>query len=187
MNNAQNQMLGRLSGCALIFSLLLGCATPPEAEQQTQATSTSAEHWLTGSESERWENTARHFRGLDQAMVETGYRYTELYWAGQDQNWDYAQYQLDKMRLSLELALERRPKRQASAAVFLQQELPAMATALETRDIQAFRPAFQALTQSCNACHQREQVAFFQVQTPTQRLSPLGGSPPPKPHQENTQ
>jgi hypothetical protein len=48
----------------------------------------------------------KQFRGLDVAMIEIGYRFGELYWAGQDRNWDYAKYQADKVRLALELALE---------------------------------------------------------------------------------
>ena len=52
-------------------------------------------------------------------MVEIGYRYQELYWAGADSNWEYAGYQLAKIDLALANARERRPKRQASAARFL--------------------------------------------------------------------
>ena len=39
--------------------------------------------WLAeGSTEQRFLKVARHFRGLDQAMIEIGYRYEELYWAG---------------------------------------------------------------------------------------------------------
>ena len=71
--------------------------------------------WIQGSESERWAAAERHFRGLDVAMVEIGYRYQELHFAGDDGNWAFAAYQLKKIGLSLDRALERRPKRRASA------------------------------------------------------------------------
>ena len=51
--------------------------------------------WLVqGSSDERFVKIASQLRGFDVAMVETGYRYGELYWAGRDENYDYARYQL---------------------------------------------------------------------------------------------
>ena len=57
-------------------------------------------------------------------MAEIGYRYGELLRAGKTRNWEYAQYQMEKIDLSLRLALERRPKRVKSAEPFLNQGLP---------------------------------------------------------------
>jgi hypothetical protein len=68
------------------------------------------------------------------AMVETGYRYTELYWAAQDDNWGYADYQIKKIRTAVENGLERRPKRAASAETFLKVMLPAVEEAITRRD-----------------------------------------------------
>jgi hypothetical protein len=45
---------------------------------------------LTGSDEDKFDHVARQLRGFDMAMMEVGYRYTELFWAGQDKNWDYA-------------------------------------------------------------------------------------------------
>ena len=42
-------------------------------------------------------------------MVETGYRYQELYWAGQDENWEYADYQLEKIKIAIENGLDADP------------------------------------------------------------------------------
>lgn len=158
--------------CALV---LAGCQ--PTAQAPPKASASSPAHWLQGSDAQRWETTARQFRGLDQAMVEIGYRYGELAWAGKDHNWDYAAYQLEKIQLALELALERRPKRRASAEVFLRQGLPAMKTVIAQHDAAAFPQALTAFTARCNACHIQEKVGFFTVAPPTQRLSPIVGKP----------
>lgn len=160
---------------AFLFTLLVlsgllltaGCRdTPPTAGS-----------WLSADPETRADQLARHFRGLDLAMMETGYRYHELYWAGQDSNWTYAAYQTDKMQLALELALERRPARAASAQPYLKVALPAMRAAIEQRDHPAFFQAFELLTQSCNACHGLEQVGTFEIRQPTRRHSAvhLGG------------
>jgi hypothetical protein len=72
-------------------------------------------------------------RGFDLAMMEVGYRYTELHWAGQDKNWDYAKYQCEKIQHVIELAMERRTNRAPSAQWFLTNAIPPMKAAIEAR------------------------------------------------------
>lgn len=131
------------------------------------------EEWIQGSEDEKLRSIEQQFRGFDVAMVEVGYRYQELYWAGQDANWPYAHYQIDKMRTVIELGLQRRPKRSASARNFLSQGIPEMKTAIQAKDTGMFTRAFKVLTQRCNACHAMENVPFFTVNVPLQRQSPI--------------
>lgn len=132
-----------------------------------------ADGWLKGAESEKFETVARQLRGFDMAMVETGYRYQELYWAGKDENWEYATYQSGKIRTAIGNGLERRPKRAASAQNFLTIALPQMDSAIASRDTLQFKQAFDALTANCMACHALEKVPFFTVKTPVERQSPI--------------
>lgn len=106
-------------------------------------------------------------------MVETGYRYQELYWAGQDENWEYADYQLEKIKIAIENGLERRPKRAKSAEHFLTSVLPEMKKSLQSRDTVIFNENFQTTTINCNSCHAMEKVPFFSVQISTKRQSPI--------------
>lgn len=129
--------------------------------------------WITGTESEKIAAVERQFRGFDMAMVETGYRYQELYWAGQDQNWEYAEYQVNKIKLAIENGLVRRPRRAASAESFLNQTLPDMRAAVESRDSLSFDRQFRILTVNCNNCHAMNRVPFFTVRAPTARQSPI--------------
>jgi hypothetical protein len=48
-----------------------------------------------------------------------------------------------------------------------------MGEALATRDPGLFAARFEALTAACNACHARENVAFFEVRPPGSRVSPI--------------
>src|SRR5687767_3431716 len=75
--------------------------------------------WIKGTGTEQIKTIENQFRGFDNAMVETDYRYQELYWAGQDQNWAYADYQIDKIKIAIDNGLVRRPKRAKSAEYFL--------------------------------------------------------------------
>lgn len=138
----------------------------------------SPDVWLRGSVDERLAQVSRHLRGFDVAMVETGHRYGELWWAGRDRNWPYAAYQLDKIGLAIGHGLERRPKRAASARM-LEGPVAALRAAIEHRDAAAFEAAFDNLTATCNACHVAEQVGFMRVAPPAHRPSPIAGAAVP--------
>ncbi|WP_026710265.1 hypothetical protein [Flavobacterium filum] len=129
--------------------------------------------WIKGTETEQITIIENHFRGFDNAMLETGYRYQELFWAGQDENWEYADYQITKMQLAIKNGLERRPKRSKSAEYFLTYDLPKMQEVVKNRDLKNFNQAFQHLTISCNSCHALEKVPFFNIQIPEVRQSPV--------------
>jgi hypothetical protein len=53
--------------------------------QQTQK-ETAQGDWIKGTVKEQIKTIEKQFRGFDNEMVETGYRYQELYWAGQEVN-----------------------------------------------------------------------------------------------------
>ncbi len=129
--------------------------------------------WITGSDAEKIQTIEKQFRGFDHAMVETGYRYQELYWAGKDQNWEYANYQLDKIQTTIENGLERRPKRAKSAEYFLAHVLPEMKKAIKAEDPILFNDNFKSMTINCNSCHYKEQVSYLSVKTPVERQSPI--------------
>lgn len=145
---------------------LLACHQQPEAKI-TQG------DWIKGTEEEKLKIVEKQFRGFDNAMVETGYRFQELYWAGQDQNWEYASYQLEKIKLAIENGLQRRPKRAPSAEPFLNATLPEMVKAVSQKDTSVFNLGFRLLTSNCNGCHDKEKLSFFRVKIPTVRQSPI--------------
>lgn len=127
--------------------------------------------WIKGSSKEQLQLIEKQFRGFDMAMVETGYRYQELYWAGQDENWDYANYQIDKIRRAVENGLERRPKRAKSSEHFLTHAIPEMKKAINKKDTILFNESFNMLTNSCMSCHKMEKVPYFKVKKPLKRVS----------------
>ena len=129
--------------------------------------------WIRGDPSVRWTTVARQLRGLDVAMVEIGYRYQELHWAGVDSNWEYADYQLKKIDLALENALERRPKRRASAEAVFAPSSRELKQAIALKQLPGFEEGFSGMTTACNSCHVSEGVASFYVELPTDRRSSI--------------
>jgi len=151
----------------VLFIFLMGC------DANNNDKPAGADGWLKGDDHEKFETVSKHLRGFDMAMVETGYRYQELYWAGKDKNWEYAAYQVEKLRVAVENGLERCPKRAVSAQNFLNSALPQMDSAVANRDTVKFNQAFSALTSQCMACHALEEVPHFIVKEPTARQSPI--------------
>lgn len=155
-----------------------GAAAPPPA---SAAPPPDGAAWLlAGSNDERFARTAKHLRGFDVAMAETAYRYAELYWAGKDRNWEYADYQLGKIVTAVANGVERRPRRAASARM-LDGAVTVVKDAIAKRDGAAFDTAFGTLTETCNACHQAEKMRFIRVAPPPVRTSvviaPAAASP----------
>ena len=151
----------------VIFVILLTVFSCNENPKSAQG------NWIKGTEQEKINTIEKQFRGFDNAMVETGYRYQELYWAGQDENWEYADYQLEKIKTAIENGLERRPKRAKSAEHFLNYVLPEMQKSISSKDTVIFNKGFKMLTTNCISCHAMEKVPFFTVKTPTERQSPI--------------
>jgi hypothetical protein len=133
----------------------------------------SENEWLIGTAGAQLHTVERQLRGLDVAMAEIGYRFTELYYAGLDANWDYATYQAQKIDLALRLALERRPKRAQSSQPFLDEDLPFVSEAIRTRDPAGFRQGMDRLRTGCMKCHTDENVPYFTVELPDHRLSSI--------------
>ncbi len=133
--------------------------------------------WLEGTTDEMLAMLADQFGGFDQTMIEVGYRYNEIYWAGQDENWEYALYQLDEMTGTLEAGFIRRPAREESADMFMNVSIPELQAALEEGDPDLFQRRFESFTSACNTCHLNEDVRFMYVKPLEQRQSPIHKEP----------
>ena len=155
---------------SLLVMILLGwTVTACTSQPLPAATAVGEGGWLAGTTDEKFQMVAAQLRGFDMAMVETGYRYNELYWAAQDSNWGYAEYQAGKIRTAIESGLKRRPLRAKSAETFLTIVLPAVQDAIKQRDAALLRERLGSLRSTCNTCHEAEKVEFIHVGEPQVR------------------
>jgi hypothetical protein len=163
---------------AIMAAALVGCAqtavsgSPATQAAVAEASSAAGGEWLRGDVDSRFALVAKHLRGFDMAMVEVGYRYTELYWASRDRNWDYAAYQLGKIETAVANGIERRPQR-APSAQMLAGAVAQVRTAIGGRDGFALDAAIGSLTATCNTCHRAEKVSFITVAPPNIRVAPV--------------
>jgi cytochrome c553 len=140
-----------------------GSETAKEPVKEVISPPAGPDGWLTGNPHEKFDKLAAQQRGFDQAMWEIGYRYRELAWAGKQQDWKYANYQIVKIQLTLEQAMERRPKRAENARMFIAEGIQPMKQALAKEPVQDFPARFQQLTTACLACHGQEQAPIMDL------------------------
>jgi mono/diheme cytochrome c family protein len=90
-----------------------------------------------------------------------------------DENWGYADHQIEHIIEAMEDGLKRRPIRAASSEEFMEQTLPYMEALVEKKDKEEFLKGFQIFTSACNACHAKEGESAIMIQTPLNRTSPV--------------
>lgn len=179
----------KLASAVLLSSLIAvaGCDQPesadeprpddesaPEVSVEDAASDDSVDYqWMPDSDAEKFAAIEEQLQGFSRTMRETGYRYVELYWAGTDRNWEYADYQLEHIEEVIDQGLVRRPARSTSAEPFLQNDIPALQETIDGEDGEAFDAQFEEFTQACNTCHISEDHSFIEIGPPDHRLSPV--------------
>ncbi|TVP43636.1 MAG: hypothetical protein EA341_17815 [Mongoliibacter sp.] len=142
-------------------------------QPQEKSTAVGPEGWLEGTTEEKLDEVAHQLGGFSRTMVEVSYRYSELYWAGMDENWGYADHQVEHIIEAMEDGLKRRPVRAESSESFMEETLPMMEEIIKKENKEEFIKGFQMLTSACNACHAKEGESFIMIQTPENRTSPV--------------
>lgn len=155
----------------LFLLMILICFTACNKKEHTSPSGTDG--WLTGTQDEKIDEIANQLGGFSRTMVEVSYRYSELYWAGYDENWDYADHQLEHLLEVLEDGLKRRPARSESAQDFIHQTLPEIEDLIHKENKEDFLLGFKSLTTACNACHAKEGESFILIREPEVRTSPV--------------
>ena len=128
-------------------------------------------NWIQGNEKEKLLMIEDQFSGIHKTMMEIQYRFQELYWAGQDENWEYADHQIEEMKEALELGFIRRPERASSGKVFQENSFPFIEKAIASKDKDKFLKDFEIFKAGCNNCHSMEKVPFISITTPEVRTS----------------
>jgi hypothetical protein len=152
----------------LLF-ILISCQT----KNEEKSSAVGLDGWLKGNSEEKFEEVAHQLGGFSRTMVEVSYRYAELYWAGMDENWEYADHQVEHIIEAMEDGLKRRPVREESAVDFMEQTIPFMEQLIAKKNKEEFIIGFRTITSACNACHAKEGESFIMIQEPETRLSPV--------------
>ena len=112
--------------------------------------------------------------GLGEIMTAVQMRHAKLGIAGQNANWELAAYELDELDEGLEDALTWHPNHKSVPRPltdmipdYTKQPMADLRAAVAAQDSKLFAASFDALTGSCNACHQEAKFGFNRVINPT--------------------
>ena len=111
--------------------------------------------------------------GLGELMSLQQMRHVKLWFSGQAENWELADYELDELGEGFDDIVKFHPTHKDSPVApkdaiprMVNEPLKNLRRAVEKKDAAAFTEAYDALTAACNSCHQATNFGFNTVQRP---------------------
>ena len=110
--------------------------------------------------------------GLGEFMTATQVRHAKLWFAGNAGNWNLAAYELDELKEGLADAARFQPKHgDVLVGPMIRKNLDApladLGKAIDSKNTENFKAAFDGLTEACNTCHAGAGHEFIRIQRPT--------------------
>jgi hypothetical protein len=112
--------------------------------------------------------------GLGELMAGQQVRHAKLWFAGENENWRLAAYEVDELKEGFGDVVKLHPVLEDShipvsklVPTLIEGPLGEVGAAVEARDKIRFETAFDKLTAACNQCHQAANFGFNVVKRPT--------------------
>jgi hypothetical protein len=114
--------------------------------------------------------------GLGEFMTATQLRHAKLWFAGKQNNWDLAAYEIDEIKEGLEDAARLFPTHDGIPVAemiktIIDPRIEELEKAVRAKSNTKFTVAFDELTSGCNSCHAGASKPFIRIQRPI--ASPL--------------
>lgn len=106
--------------------------------------------------------------GFGEFMSAIQTHHAKLWFAGQQQNWELADFEIQEIKESLEDIRKYNADRPEVKSIgMIHAALDSVNTAIRQKDAPLFKNNFILLTNTCNACHRATEHAFNVVTIPT--------------------
>jgi hypothetical protein len=110
--------------------------------------------------------------GLGEFMTATQLRHAKLWFAGKNNNWALAAYEIDEIKEGLEDAAKYHANNDGVPVAeliktIIDPRLEQLEKAIEGKSSTQFAAAFDELTNGCNSCHAKAGKGFIRIQRPT--------------------
>ena|SRR5690554_3246782 len=142
----------------VLISLLTACTQSKSGEQalQNQIDSLKAE----------LDNAYKPGFGDFMGSIQT--RHSKLWFAGANENWELAEFEMHEMEEIIEDIRAVYPDREETQSLpIIEPSLETVNNAIKQRDAEAFKKGYLTLTNACNTCHQATKVEFIKIKIPT--------------------
>jgi len=106
--------------------------------------------------------------GLGEFMTGIQLHHAKLWFAGQDQNWPLADFEIHEIQESLDdIDLFCKDRPEVKSIGMLKPAIDGVTNAIQQENLQLFKNSFSALTTTCNNCHKATDHGFNVVIVPT--------------------
>jgi hypothetical protein len=111
--------------------------------------------------------------GLGEFMTATQLRHAKLWFAGKQNNWELAAYEIDEIKEGLEDAERLFPTHDGIPVAemiktIIGPPMDELEEAVRAKSADKFTVAFDELTSACNACHAGANKPFIRIQRPVE-------------------
>ena len=107
--------------------------------------------------------------GLGEYMSLIQQHHAKLWFAGINDNWKLAKFEIDEIKETIDAAKlvdTDRPELKSVPMIF--PPLDSVSEAVENQNLKAFEKSFQGLTNTCNSCHRINHFEFNVITIPQQ-------------------
>lgn len=105
--------------------------------------------------------------GFGEFMMNIQAHHSKLWFAGQNENWQLAKFEIDEIKESFDDIRKFETDREESQLIpMIEPALDSITSAIQKKDIRSFKGNFEFLTSSCNDCHVAAQFDYNVIRTP---------------------
>lgn len=149
---------------------------------QTQATpGTAPAAPAAPAEAPTMESDVAHLKDIVPAqshtMIDVGYHMSNLWFAAQQQNWDFAAFEVDETRNRIRWTLRISQTRKTPDGAILDMKplfdgidksvITPLKEAVATKDLKMFVPAYRAMLEACYQCHKAAGKPYLRPMIPS--------------------
>ena len=141
----------------IIASIFLSCNQPDHSSAALQSRIDSLEKKL----------NATYKPGFGEFMSSIQIHHAKLWFAGKEQNWELADFEMHEIAETLDAIKEYQTEREESKKVdMLKPALETVKDAIDKKDPALFNSGYLLLTNTCNNCHKAVNFGFNIVKVP---------------------
>jgi hypothetical protein len=105
--------------------------------------------------------------GFGEFMSGIQVHHAKLWFAGQNENWDLAQFEVSEIKETLEnIQKYQKERKESQMVIMLNPVLDSVETSIKNKNLLVFRDKFTSLTNTCNTCHRLVNYGFNEVKIP---------------------